>query len=133
MKLSLYDIPWTSYIFDPILKTIEIVWLSYVLKKSNIWGIINTTSNILIYRIDKQSLGWSMSWTNKITLTYNTSSMDAWDDISIILDVPENIWLIWITNFTFTSWNLTEIEYSDWTSDTFVYDINGDLDTITKV
>lgn len=90
MKLSLYDIPGTSYIFDPILKTIEIVWLSYTLKKSNIRGIINTTSNTLIYRIDKELLWWTIISTNKILLNFDTSGMNREDDISIVFDLPES-------------------------------------------
>lgn len=90
MKLSLYDIPGASYIFDPTLRTIEIVWLSYTLKKSNVRGIINTTKNELIYRIDKATLWWSLTWPNKLTLAYDTSTMDSLDDISIVLDLPES-------------------------------------------
>lgn len=83
-----------NYTFDPIAKTIS--FNDYVdISLDGLLLITNVTDNQIIYNFANPSLGGTVLG-NVLTLTYDTSTMDALDNLQIFYDngeamVPESL------------------------------------------
>lgn len=89
MKKTLNDFPTASYSFTPDSKTIRISWFPISLRKSNIYAIINASTNQVIHRIEKAILWIEQIVDNNIILIIDTSWMTTEDDLAFVFDVPD--------------------------------------------
>jgi hypothetical protein len=74
----------TTYTFVPAAKTIQLTGYASVSLKGLLL-ITNVTHNIIIYHFANPALGGSVVG-NTITLDYDTTTMDAGDDLQIFYD-----------------------------------------------
>ena len=74
-----------DYLFNPVNKQI---YLHSLFSQEQILLITNVTDGIIIYNFASPT-GNGTLVGNVLTLDYDTSSMDALDDLQIYVDIPE--------------------------------------------
>ena len=76
-----------SYVFNPAAQTITLSGLPATFAQAQLKLIINTISNTIIFNLADPTMTASISG-NVITLTFNTTAMNASDPLQIFLEVP---------------------------------------------
>lgn len=76
-----------NYSFDKTTKEITFADLTTI-DLNQILLVTNVTSNTIVYNFANPSLGGTVSG-NKLTLAYNTGSMNNTDKLQIFIDVPD--------------------------------------------
>lgn len=87
MKYTINDFAGASYEFDLSGNELRVIDLGFNLTKGNIYTIINTTRNKIMYRVD---IPMELNITsNRIDLhSLDTTDMSNGDEIMLIMDLP---------------------------------------------